>query len=172
MKRLTLLLIGCLVLGLTLGAEAVARDLGIVDMDRVLQESALGQKAQADLEARFGDRRTPLQEEEVAIRQLQASLERDRPLMSRAQVEKKEKEIADRIAAFEKDFSALQKEVIAAQQEAGKDIIPPAREAINAVAKEQGLAAVFEAGQMGALFVDDRIDITADVIKQMDASTQ
>jgi outer membrane protein len=172
MKRLTVLLIGCLVLGLTLGADALARDLGIVDMDRVLQESKLGQKAQADLESRFGDRRAPLQEEEVAIRQLQAALERDRPLMSRTQVEKKEKEIAERIAAFEKSFGELQKEVIAAQQKAGQDIIPPAREAINAVAKKQGLAAVFEANQMGALFVDDRLDITADVIKQLDAATK
>lgn len=172
MKRVTVLMIGCLVLGLTLGNHAIARDLGIVDMDRVLQESKLGQQAQAQLEARFGEQRTKLQEEEIAIRQLQASLERDRPLMSKTQVEKKEKEIADRIAAFEQGFGELQKEVIGAQQEAGEGIIPPARDAINAVAERQGLAAVFEAGQMGALFVDKRIDITADVIKQMDAGSE
>jgi outer membrane protein len=150
MKRLTALLIACLGLTLTLGFEAVAQELGTVNMDRVLQESQLGQKAQAELEARFGDRRSPLQEEEIAIRQLQAALERDRPLMSTAQVEKKEQEIAERIQAFEKAFTELQKEVLAAQQEAGQEIIPPARDAITAVAKKKGLAAVFEASQMGA----------------------
>jgi outer membrane protein len=171
MKRLTALLIACLGLTLTLGFEAVAQELGTVNMDRVLQESQLGQKAQAELEARFGDRRSPLQEEEIAIRQLQAALERDRPLMSTAQVEKKEQEIAERIQAFEKAFTELQKEVLAAQQEAGQEIIPPARDAINAVAKKNNLAAVFEASQMGVLFVNDRIDITAEVIEQMDANT-
>lgn len=172
MKRLTALLIACFMLALTLGFNATAGDLGTVDMDRVLQESKLGQDAQAQPEARFGDRRAPLQEEEIAIRQLQASLERDRPLMSTAQVEKKEKEIAERIQAFEKAFTELQKEVITAQQEAGQNIIPPAREAINVVAKKKDLATVFEKSQMGVLFVSDRIDITAAVIKQMDAATK
>lgn len=160
-----------LVLGLAgAGAmDASAQSIGIVSMERVLQESDSGKAVQAQLEERFGEQQQAFAEREREIRQLQATLERDKPLMSKAQVEKKEADIKSGIAAFEKDFNAVQKEVMEAQQQEGQKLIEPAREAVNEVAKKKKLGAVFEASRAGLLYLGDSADITDDVIKALNA---
>jgi outer membrane protein len=160
-----------LVLGLTAAGalDASAQSIGIVSMERVLQESDSGKAVQAQLEERFGDKQQAFAEREREIRQLQAALERDKPLMSKAQVEKKEADIKSRIEAFEKDFNAVQKEVMEAQQQEGQKLIEPAREAVNEVAKQKKLGAVFEASRAGLLYLGDSADITDDVIKALNA---
>jgi outer membrane protein len=159
-------------LAVLFAAAAAAEGIGYVDMQRVLQESRLGQAAQARLEERFGERQQPFAEEEMAIRRLQQNLERDKPLMSRAQVEKKEKEIAERIEKFEKDAGALQQELIKAQQEEGTKIIEPAREAVVTVAEKRKLSAVFEASQANILYLAKDADITEAVIEAMNRATK
>lgn len=147
---------------------ASAQSIGVVSMERVLQESAPGKAVQAELQQRFGDQQQAFAEREREIRQLQAALERDKPLMSKAQVEKQENEIKTRVEAFEKDFTAVQKEVMQAQQTEGQKLLEPARAAVTTVAKEKKLGAVFEASRSGLMFLDESADITDDVIKAMD----
>lgn len=164
--------LACLLGACLLGAvvfDAAAQSVGFVDMERVLQESAAGKAAQAKLEAQFGDEQQAFAQREQEIRQLRAALERDKPLMSKAQVEKKEGEIKARIEQFEKDFAETQREVMKAQQQEGQKVMEPARKAVNTVAEKKKLAAVFEAGQAGLLYLGDSADITDDVIKALDA---
>ena len=172
MKRLPVLAIAAGLLAALFTVGACAEGIGYVDMQRVLQESQLGQQAQARLEERFGDRQQPLAEEEMAIRRLQQNLERDKPLMSRSQVEKKEKEIKERIAKFEEEATALQKEVIKAQQEEGVKILEPARKAVVAVAEKRKLTAVFEASQSNILYINQDADITEAVVQAMNKATK
>jgi outer membrane protein len=147
--------------------SAQAADFGYVNMQRVLKESQLGRDAEARLEERFGERTKPFAEEEMAIRQLQQTLERDKPLMSEAQVTKKETEIRERIQAFEKNFSTVQRELMQAQQEEGAKILEPADKAVKAVAQQKKLSAVFESSQSGILFLDPQTNMTDAVIEYM-----
>ncbi len=157
---------------LALSTSALASEIGYVDMQRVLEDSALGKTAQANLQERFGDEQQAFAEEEAAIRQLQQKLERDKPLMSTAQVEKTEQEIQSRIEQFEQDFAKIQQQLARAQQQEGQKILKPARDAVISVAKDRKIDAVFEANQAGVVYLDEDGDITDAVIKAMDASTQ
>ncbi|WP_462320034.1 OmpH/Skp family outer membrane protein [Halochromatium sp.] len=163
----------CLLLAtsLILATSALASEIGYVDMQRVLEESALGQQAQANLQERFGEEQQAFAEEEAAIRQLQQKLERDKPLMSTAQVEKTEQEIQGRIEQFEQDFAKIQQQLVQAQQQEGQKILKPARDAVISVAKQRKIDAVFEANQAGVVYLDEDGDITEAVIKAMDANT-
>lgn len=163
----------CLLLAtsLILATSALASEIGYVDMQRVLEESALGQRAQANLQERFGEEQQAFAEEEAAIRQLQQKLERDKPLMSTAQVEKTEQEIQSRIEQFEQDFAKIQQQLVQAQQQEGQKILKPARDAVISVAKQRKIDAVFEANQAGVVYLDEDGDITEAVIKAMDANT-
>lgn len=156
--------------GAAFSMPAVATEIGYVDMQRVLEESNLGKAAQANLQERFGDDQQAFAEEEAAIRQLQQTLERDRPLMSESQVEKQEQEIQSRIEKFEEDFAKIQRELIQAQQQEGQKILQPARDAVISVAKKRELGAVFEANQSGVVYLDDNGDITEAVIEAMNAA--
>jgi len=168
MKLIFNCLLACGLAG-AVALDASAQSIGIVNMERVLQDSEAGKQVQAALEQRFGEQQREFAGRERDIRQLQASLERDKPLMSKAQVEKKEQDIKTRIEAFEKDFQAIQKEVLEAQQTEGQKLLEPAREAVEKVAKDKKLGAVFEANRAGLMYLDDSADITDSVIKALDA---
>lgn len=168
-RRLTLPVL--LVLASMLPAAALASEIGYVDMQRVLEESDLGKAAQANLEEQFGDEQQAFAREEAEIRQMQQALERDKPLMSEAQLEKKESELRSRIKQFEEDFTQIQRQLARAQQQEGSKILQPARDAVVSVAKKRKLDAVFEANQSGVVYLDDEGDITDEVIKTMNANT-
>jgi outer membrane protein len=172
MKRIPALALAAGLLAALSAGGAIAEGIGYVDMQQVLQESELGKAAQARLDERFGDRQQPFAEEEMAIRRLQQNLERDKPLMSRAQVEKKEQEIKERIEKFEKQATELQKELVQAQQEEGAKILPAAREAVDDVAEKRKLTIVFEASQGNILYLDEDADITSAVIAAMDKASK
>ncbi|MBB1072990.1 OmpH family outer membrane protein [Rhodoferax sp. 4810] len=174
MKRLITSVCVTLSILLSLAAvnNAAAAELGSVDMARVLKESQLGKDAEARLEARFSEKTKPFAEEEQEIRGLQQALARDKPLMSQAQAEKKEAEIQTRIKKFEKDFAALQRELMQAQQEEGRKILVPARDAVGIVAKKKKLLAVYESSQSNMLYLSSQIDITDAVIAQINGSAK
>ncbi len=160
-----------IIAALAAAMPALASKIGYVDMQRVLEDSDLGKAAQANLQERFSGEQQTFAREEAEIRQLQQTLERDRPLMSAAQVEKTEQEIATRIQQFEEAFAKIQQQLARAQQQEGQKILQPARDAVISVAKQRKISAVFEANQSGVIYLDDDGDITDDVIKAMNANT-
>lgn len=167
-RRLTPLILAAL---LPLGA-ATAADIGFVDMQRVLEESAVGKRVQEELRTQFEPKAQELGKEEQEIRAMQETLARDAPLMSKDQVAKKEGELKERIEAYQKAAGAAQQALLRVQQERGREIMAPARKAVDAVAKKKKLSLVMESAQTGLLYTDDALDITDSVIKQMDASTR
>jgi outer membrane protein len=160
-----------LTLTLPLGV-AQATDLGYVDMQQVIEKSKVGSKVQEQLRKDFEPRARPIGEEEQAIKQLQAALGRDSALMSKEQVDKKEAEIKKRIEAFEKTAGAFQKELLKVQQERGREVLVPAQKAVEAVAKQKKLGMIVERSLNGLVYMDKSLDVTEEVIKQMDASAK
>ena len=162
-----------LLASLILPTHAFAADsVGYVDMQRVIEQSKLGQRLQEQLREEFEPRGQALAQEEQEIRQRQQTLERDGPLMSADQVSKEEAEIDTRIKAYQEKATALQQEIMKVQQEKGREIIVPAKDSINAIAKKKKVGMVIEPGMSGLLYVDETLDLTSDVIKHLDDTTK
>ncbi len=163
---------GLAALTLTLGTvPAAAEGIGFVNMERVFAQSTEGRAVQQRLNEEFGDEQREFARREQEIRQMQARLERDKPLMSQAQLEKQEAEIETRIEAFETDFAAVQEQVSKIQQEAGQKLMEPAQAAIAAIAEARNISAVFEVGtfdpgRAGMLYFEQgaEVDLTQAVI--------
>ncbi len=92
--------------------------------------------------------------------------------MSKEQAAKKEKEIQSRIEDYQKKTQPIQQELMKVQQEKGREIVAPAREAVNAVAKKKKLGMVVERSLAGMLYLDESLEITSEVIKELDAKTK
>lgn len=153
-------------------ALAEAASIGYVDMQRVLEESALGKKVQEELRKDFEPRAQALGKTEEEIRRMQESLARESALMSTEQVKKKEAEVNQRIESYQKAGGALQQELAKVQQEKGRSIMVPAQKAVDSVSKEKKLSLVVERSMAGILFLDEALDLTSEVIKRMDAGTK
>lgn len=165
----------CRALLLTLAvpfAAAQATDIGSVDMTAVLEKSKMGLKVQEQLRKELEPKAAPMREEEKAIREAQANLAREAALMSKDLLEKKQAELKKRIEAFQKAAAPVQEAFMKVQQERSQELMVPAQKALETVAKQKKLGMVIERGQGGVVFVDKALDITDDVIKQMDANTK
>ena len=171
MSRSALLVALALFIGVL--THALAADvLGYVDMQKVLEESTLGKRLQDQLREEFEPRGQEMAAEEQEIRKLQQSLERDGPLMSADQVSKQEADVQKRIAAFQEKANGIQQEIMKVQQAKSREIIGPARDSISAVAKKNKIGMVVEPGMSGVLYLDEKLDLTAEVIKHLDANTK
>lgn len=151
-------------------ATVEAASLAYVDMQKVLEESALGKQVQEELRKQFEPRAEELGKTEAEIRQLQEAFARESPLMSADQAQKKEGEIKAKIESYQKAGAALQQELAKVQQQKGRELMAPAHKAVDAVAKQKKLSMVVERNLAGILYLDDGLDITTEVIKLMDAS--
>lgn len=146
--------------------------IGYVDMQQVLEQSKIGKRLKEQLRQQFEPRAKEFADEEQEIKTLQAAYERDKALMSTDQAAKKEQEIRARVEDYQKKTLPIQQELMKVQQEKGREILVPAHEAVNAVARKNKLGMVVERNLAGMLYIDDALEITADVIKEMDAKTK
>ncbi|RKT46079.1 OmpH family outer membrane protein [Thiocapsa rosea] len=166
-------LLAALALFFIVPTHALAADVvGYVDMQKVLEDSKLGKRLQEQLREEFEPRGEEMAAEEQEIRKLQQSLERDAPLMSADQVSKQEADVQKRIEAFQEKANGIQQEIMKVQQTKSREIIGPARDSINAVAKKNKVGMVVEPGMSGLLYLDEKLDLTAEVIKHLDANTK
>ncbi len=171
MSRIALLAV--LALSIIVPTHALAANaLGYVDMQKILEESKLGKRLQDQLREEFEPRGEKMAAEEQEIRKLQQSLERDSPLMSADQASKQEADLQKRIEAFQEKANGIQQEIMKVQQTKSREIIGPARDSITAVAKKNKVGMVVEPGMSGLLYLDEKLDLTAEVIKHLDANTK
>jgi outer membrane protein len=172
LRSLLVLTLVLVPLWVPLYALAAPGDVGYVDMQRVLDESALGKKLQEQLRKQFEPKAQELGREEREIVQMQETLKRDSALMSTAQLKKKEDELKERVESFQKKAGAAQQELAKAQQEKAPGVVGPAREAVSTVAKKKGLSMVMEPRAAGLIYWDASLEITDEVIKAMDAANK
>lgn len=169
MNKFPLFLVPFLILLMAPAHGTETGSIGVVDMQVVLDKSAMGQQAQQALKEKFASRQEKFLEEERSIRQLQQTLARDQALMSQAELDKKTKDIQGRIQAFEKMAGQAKQDLMQEQNKLGNKILEPAQAIIVALAKEKQLSAVFERRQSGLMYIDDGLDLTAEVIEQLNA---
>lgn len=157
---------------LAIATTAFAADpgpVGYVDMQIILDKSKMGQDAQKALKEKFAGRQQAFAEEEGSIRQLQQILARDQALMSQTQLDSKNAELEKKVNEFQKKAAEAQKALMEEQNKLGSEILKPVEGIIAAVAKDKKVSAVFERRQSGLLYVDPGVDLTAEVIKRLDA---
>jgi outer membrane protein len=161
-----------LFLSLLLAAPAFAAEttrIGYVDIQAVLEQSKAGKKAQDTLKEKFAGRQQEFAKEEQELRALQQTLARDQALMSQAELDKRKGELQERARAFQEKAAKAQQELNEEQNKLGAAILEPAQKLIGEIAKEKKVSAIFERGQSGLLYIDDGLDLTADLIKKLDA---
>lgn len=159
-------------LACALAAPALSKEtavLGYVDMQIVLDESRMGQAAQTSLEEKFTGRREELGKEQRAIEQMQQALARDQALMSESELEKRTVEIQQRMRRFQGEAVEFRQQLADEQGRLGAEILEPAREVIAEIAREKSISAVFERNKSGLLYIDEGVDLTAEVINRLDA---
>lgn len=157
-----------LILTAVLAGSAYAADtkVGVVTLDRLMQESPQGKAVAEALQSEFGDKQRELVTQQKDLRALEEKLNRDRAVMSeqeRADLEDKARNMQQRytrrLAEVEDDYNSRRgKELGSLQRVIVREV--------QAHAKENGYDLVVGAG---VLWASPSTDLTAAVLKRLEA---
>ena len=151
-------------------AEAQTK-IGVINIDKVLQDSQRGKAMQGEMEKVRDGKKAELEAKQKEILDLKKRLEEGQLSLA-----------ADRLEAMKEEYEGKVLDLDRAQKDANREIqrrgekllsevegeIMPV---INRIASEQGFTLIFNKFQAGLLFADDQIDITAQIITALDAAT-
>lgn len=143
--------------------------IGIVDVNRVSTESAMGKEAQAHVKNLQAKLQKQVEAKRKQLDAFKADVERQLPGLTPAQRAAKSKEFQKKIAEFQKFGLHAEQELVASQQKLTKGLFEGISQAASELGKSRGLTAVVINRELLYLATGvEPVDISADVVKELD----
>ena len=164
-KLRNVILLGGLAVSASLPAPAAAQGkIGVVQIERIVRDSAPAMRAQKKLEAEFAKRENELGKLSDQLKRLQDELEKDGVTMSETQRRNKERDFNDLNRDFQRKQREYREDVNQRRNEELSQVIEQANRIIRQIAETEKFDIIFQE----AAYANPRIDITDKVIKAME----
>lgn len=148
---------------------AEAQKIGVVDMQRALMEIEDGRKAKASLKQVFEQKQKVLDKQQVDLKALKESLEKQRNVLARDVMEKKLGEYQRAFAELQSTYMAFQQELGAKEGDLTKPIIERLQRIMRRIGQTDGYALILDRGEAGVVFVPSTYDLTDLLIQRYNA---
>ncbi|MBK5257315.1 MAG: OmpH family outer membrane protein [Vicinamibacteria bacterium] len=162
------------------GPTGKAVKMGVVDMQRISQESLLGKgyatrmdQLESEIRSELTKRQNQIGQLDAAIKALQDDLQKQSAILSADAVEKKQQDIVkknrERQALAEDSQADIQRMQQAAQQKAQEfqaEFNTKIQPILQAVGKEKGLDFILDRATL--VLINDELDVTRDVVVKAD----
>ena len=137
--------------------------IGVVDFQKVLDSSASGKAAKAQINKMGEQMKTDLQGKGSEIEDLKERLDKDAMVMSREKREEKDRNLRIKV----NDFKSIQKRYRAQIQELEKKLVTNIQKDVVSIVAEIGKkdGYLLIVNKVGVLYSPDKIDITDKIIK-------
>ncbi len=155
--------------------DGVSKDLvvGVVDPQRILQETAKGQQLTDALKAFMKDRQTLVELEQKELRNLEESLRAQRTVLSPSARGQKEEQFRQKMAVYQQKVAELNREVQEKQRELQDTFRREVSEIVAQIASDHNLGLVLEHGpSSGTLFYQESWDISNIVIEALNQESE
>ena len=146
------------------GAALAQGKIGVVQIERIVRDSAPALRAQKKLEAEFSKREAELAKVADQLKRMQDELEKDGVTMSEAQRRNKERDFNELTRDFQKRQRDYREDVNQRRNEELSQVVEQANRIIRQIAEQEKYDIIFQE----AAYANPRIDITDKVIKAMD----
>jgi outer membrane protein len=156
----------CLAAASTFAADL---KLGYIDMQRALNASEAGKEAKEQLATRVKKYQEEINAKQEDIKKLKEELEKQGMLLSESARAAKEKDYQQRLKEFQRCTKDAQDELQAKDEEFTRKILEGMEKIIQEFGRKNGYTFIFVKNE-GMLFVDDKADVTEEVLKLLNAS--
>lgn len=164
MKKIIILLS----LFLSLSAFADVK-VGIVNIQKVITSIKEGKSVMESLKKSFKTKQAELKKEENKIKKLQKDYQKQSLVLSDKAKAKKESEIRGMIQKLQQTTMSYQKGIQKQEAELKKPILEKLKPIIDSVSKKEKVSMTFEITSSPLVYAQDKVDITAKVIKAYDS---
>ncbi len=142
--------------------------IGVVDLQRCLNESRMGKKYKAEFTAEADRRKAELEKEEADLKALREEIEKQGLVLSETARAEKERAYKERLAAFKAKFQESQQALQRKDQELTRRILRDLQKVVQKLGETEGYTLILERQEGGVLFLPKAIDITDEVIRRYD----
>jgi len=164
-----LVLLGSLLLAST-PTQAFAQDkIGVVDLQRALNETEDGRKAKNQLKKLFEDRQKTLDAQQEKLRTMKEDLEKQKNVLSREVMAKKLEEYQKAFAELQSTYMDYQRELGGKEADLTKDILARMQEIARRIGQKEGYTMILDRGEAGVLYVPSTYDLTDVLIQRYNA---
>ncbi len=152
------------------GATVMAADtkIGLVDFQRILDESAAGKAAQAEFNKRGKEMEAELKTKGEELEAMRTQLQNDAMVMTNEMREEKEREFRIKVNDFKELQKSHNKTVRELQMRAIARIRHDVQEMIKSIGEKEGYSLIIEKQEAGVLFTAPDADLTDRIIKRYD----
>jgi outer membrane protein len=180
MRIVNLLFVGrvfamCLAMGLMSGAAAqtAPTKIGVVDLQSVIIKTKEGEKAAADLKAKFAPKQVEFEKKQQEIAGMQTQLRNGQNTMSEENKQKLMREIDQKNNLLKRDTEDANADLEQEQQRVMGELVPKIVSVLNKYATENGFALVLDISsqQTPVLFASNAVELTRDLISAYDKSS-
>jgi outer membrane protein len=163
---------GASVVLLTVAATAHAADLkvGVVDMQRALNECDAGKKAKDQVKAKFEKAQDQLKRQRDELDKARDDFDKKALVLKEDQRRDMEKDFEMKSLDFKRKYEDFQRDLKRTDSELTSGIVDQLYGIVTQLAQEKGLTMVLEASSGVLLYSDKSIDLTDDVIKLHNAN--
>jgi outer membrane protein len=153
-------------------AQAAATvKVGVIDVQRILTESVAGKEAMTKLKGLQDQKLAEAKAKQDEINQIRTRINDGRLSLSQDKIAEMEKQAEDKVIAFRRFQDDADRDLQKARDQAFDAIEKRVLPVINQVGTEGAFTIILNKFQSGLIFADDKIDLTADVIKRFDSAS-
>jgi outer membrane protein len=147
-------------------AQSTPQRFAVIDVQKVLTQSAPGKVAYEKLKKMQDDRMTRAQQMNDELTKLDSDINAKKISLSDDKLTEMQKQLADKRIAMQRYAQDADREIGEARDRELQALEARIKPVIDAIGKEMGIAAIFNKFESGLVYASDAIDITDTVVKR------
>ncbi|MCE7959565.1 MAG: OmpH family outer membrane protein [Acidobacteria bacterium ACB2] len=150
-------------------AQAPIR-VGVIEVQRIVQDSAMGKESLARVQKAQGAKQEELAKRQKELRDMEQKIQEQNKTLSEDAIEKLQKDYQSKALDMKRFQDDAQRELEELQRKELGELEKKVMPVIQQVSKEEGYQLVFNKFQSGLLYADDAVDLTDKVITKFNAA--
>lgn len=147
---------------------AQAQKIVVIDTQRVITESIIGKAAKNNLEVEIKKGQAKVAALKADFERQRSDLEKQSAILSGSALESRREELERKQVEFQRIFQDIQEKLGRSNDAEISKVVSQINELVKALAQEKEYQFVFERDRKSVLFSSERIDITDEVVKNLD----
>lgn len=164
--RIAALLAFTLLASAVTSSKVEAQKIGVVDLQRALNDTEDGRKAKATLKKLFDSRQKSLDKQQDDLRAMKETLEKQKDVLSKDVLGKKLQEYQKQLMQLQQTYVEFQRELAAKEGELTKGIIDQMQAIVRRIGQAEGYTMIVERNEAGVIFTPSSYDLTDVVIQR------
>ncbi len=171
-SRIVVLSLAVFVLASTASVVEAQVKIGVVDLQRAINETEDGRQAKRRLTKLFEERQKKLDAAQESLKSQKESIERQQDVLSEEALKKKVEKYQEDLMALQTEYVDYQRELSTKEAELTKKILDKMQAILRRIGQSDGYTLIVEANEGGIVWVPANLDLTDVLIQRYNAQAK